>query len=269
MLGSSRESLTTLLNSVAGRSGDEGFAQAAGDLLSVASVISGDKALRTALVDGGQSVDSRAALVRDLFGARINAVATDILVAATAARWSDDNDIVEAIEAAAATIVFTTAEARGELDRVEEEIFLFARAVEANPELQMALTNPAATSEAKSALVADLVSARAAEGSAQLLSHVAANLRGRRADVALRQLSEIAAAKRDRIVAEVRVAIALTPDQSQRLAAVLGRLAGRNVSLNVVVDPSVIGGVSVRLGDDVIDGSIRTRLDQARRILVG
>jgi F-type H+-transporting ATPase subunit delta len=82
-------------------------------------------------------------------------------------------------------------------------------------------------------------------------------------------LSDLAASQRNRIVADVTVATALSPEQASRLAAVLARLAGREVSLNIVVDPAVIGGVSVRLGDEVIDGSVRTRLEQARRVLVG
>jgi F-type H+-transporting ATPase subunit delta len=117
--------------------------------------------------------------------------------------------------------------------------------------------------------VRDVLGGRTASGSAVLLEHTGANLRGRRVDVALKNLSDIAANLRSRIVAEVRVAISLNGEQITRLQNVLARIAGQQVSLNVVVDPSVLGGVSVRLGDDVIDGSVSTRLEQARRTLVG
>ena len=95
--------------------------------------------------------------------------------------------------------------------------------------------------------------------------HVAANLRGRRPDVAVEQLAELAARQRQRLLAEVRSAVALTPEQEQRLAAALSRLQGREVRVNVIVDPEVVGGIVVRVGDEVIDGSVASRLENARR----
>lgn len=269
MLGSSRESLIALQELVASRSADAQFAAAAGDLLSVSALLASDKPLRTAIVDSGTAVADRENLVRDVFSSRIGALALDFVIAAASRRWSSEDDLVEAVEIIGAQVVFAHADAQGVIDQVEEEIFHFGRAVDANPDLQMTLTNPALSGAAKSAVVSDVLAGRAAAGTAQLLVHTAANLRGRRVDAALTALSDIAAAQRQRVVAHVRVAIALTAEQATRMSAVLGRLAGRNVSLNVVIDPSVIGGVSVRLGDEVIDGSIANRLEQARRSLVG
>ena len=269
MLGSSREALATLRTFVDEQSAKADFADSPSQLLSAASLLSSDKALRVAMSDSGQPVESRVALVRELFGTRLSSTAVEILAQAASLRWSSSDDIVDAIEDMAAQIIFSLAQQVGELDRIENEIFTFSRALETNPDLQMALTNPALPGSAKSAVVRDVLASRAAKGTVTLLEHAAAHLRGRRADVALRTLSNAAAARRNRVVADVRAAIALTPDQSQRLAAALGRLSGREVSLNIVVDPNLIGGVSVRLNDEVIDGSIRTRLEQARRALVG
>lgn len=269
MLGTSRNSLSTLQSALAGRQAEAGFADAAADLLALAAAIAGDRSLRTALVDAGQAAANRQNLVRELFGGKVGAIALDTLLGAVDQRWAEDFDLVEALEALAAQAVFAEAGRTGELDRLEEEIFHFGRAVDANPELQMALTNPALPGAAKSAVVRDVLADRAHPGTRTLLSHLAANLRGRRVDAAVAGLSQIAAATRDRLVAQVRVALPLTAEQSSRLAAALSRLSGRAVSLNVVVDPSIIGGVSVRLGDEIIDGSVRTRLDQARRTLVG
>jgi len=268
MIGSSRESLKSLQQLVAARSGEPSFASASADLLNASALLASDKSLRVALVDSGQSPAAREAIVREVFGSRLGAMSVDILAAAAGTRWSSDNDVVEAIEAIAALIVFADADANKTLDRVEEEIFLFGRAVDANPDLQMALTNPALSGAAKSAVVHDVLAGRATAGAAQLLEYLAANLRGHRVDDAVKVLSNIAAEQRNRLVAEVRVVAPLVADQATRLSAVLGRIAGRSVSLNVVIDPSVVGGVSVRLGDDVIDGSIRTRLEQARRTIV-
>ena len=118
-------------------------------------------------------------------------------------------------------------------------------------------------------VVKDLVAAAAAPATTVVLTHIAANLRGRRVDAAVDSLSNLAAAQRERIVAQVRVAIELSAEQRERMARALARLAGRDVRLNIAVDPSVVGGASVRIGDDVIDGTMVTRLTQARRTLVG
>lgn len=269
MLGSSRESLTALQNQISAKRGDSGFAETGSELLNVTKLFASDKALRVSLADAGQPADSRESLVRDLLGSKISSLALEFVVAATRSRWSSPDDLVEGVESLAAFIVFAAAESAGELERVENEIFAFGHAVDANAELQMALTNPAFSPDLKAGVVRDVLADRVAKGSALLLEHTGANLRGRRVDVALKNLSDIAANLRNRIVAEVRVAIPLTSEQVTRLSSVLARIAGQQVSLNVVVDPSVVGGVSVRLGDDVIDGSVSTRLEQARRTLVG
>ena len=238
------------------------------ELLAIGALLGAEKSLRTALSDSGTSVEARQALAAELFAGKVNATTAELLSVVVAVRWSDANDLVEVVEELGAVVAFTAAEADGSLDAVEEELFLFGRAVEANPELQMTLTNPAVAADAKAALVRDLLSAAAPTATA-LLAHVAANLRGRRVDSAVTALSNLAAAQRERVVAQVRVAVALDDAQSERLASALARFAARPVHLNVVVDPSVIGGASVRLGDEVIDGTMLTRLSQARRSIVG
>ena len=132
----------------------------------------------------------------------------------------------------------------------------------------MALTNPALDGAVKSAVIRDLLSKQVNVVTLLISQYVVANLREQRADAAFNRMSEIAASLRNRIVAEVKVAIALTPEQSTKLAAVLKRIAAKDVSLNVIIEPTIIGGVSVRLGDEVFDGSIHSRLEQARRVLV-
>lgn len=269
MLGSSRESLTALQNTVSAKRGESGFEQAGSELLNVTKLLASDKSLRVAVADAGQPVEARENLVRDIFGSRISGLALDFVIAAARSRWSSADDLVEGVESLAAYIVFAAAETNNELDRIENEIFAFGNAVGANAELQMALTNPAFSAELKAGVVRDVLGGRTAKGSALLLEHSGSNLRGRRVDVALKNLSDIAAKLRNRLVAEVHVAISLTDEQKTRLSNVLARIAGQQVSLNVVIDSSVVGGVSVRLGDDVIDGSVSTKLEQARRTLVG
>ena len=132
----------------------------------------------------------------------------------------------------------------------------------------MRLTDPAVSAAGKAALVRDLV-ASATPTTVALLAHMAANLRGRRVDSAVTTLTNLAAAQRERVVAQVRVAVPLDEAQVERLSHALARFSDREVRLNIVVDPTVIGGASVRLGDDVIDGTMLTRITQARRSLVG
>ena len=238
-------------------------------VLAAAALLASDKSLRTALADGGQPAEARAALVRDIFGSKVDATASELIAAAVAVRWAAADELVDALDELGAVVAFTAAEADGSLSTVEEELFRFGRAVDVNPELQMTLTNPALSGAGKAQIIRDLVAATAAPTTTALLAHAAANLRGRRVDAVVTLLTNLAAAQRERIVANVRVAAALDASQEQRLASALARLQGREVRLNIVVDPAVIGGATVRIGDDVIDGTMLTRLTQARRSLVG
>ena len=265
MLGSSRESLAALRTSLDARSGEPGFAAVAGDLLAVASVLGREKSLRQTLADSGQPVETRQGIVRQLFGGQISETSVAVLGDVVAARWSDDADLVEAVERLGAQAAFVGADRDGSLDRVEDELFRFGRAVDSSPELQMALTDPSLPADRKAALVQRLVGSQASPVTAQLLAHTAANLRGSQPAVAVQHLADLAAEQRRRVLAEVRSAVALTDEQSSRLAAALSTLQGRQVRLNVIVDPEVVGGIVVSVGDEVIDGSIASRLEQARR----
>lgn len=265
MLGSSRDSLTALRAALDARSGDPGFGSVAGDLLAVAGVLGREKSLRLALADAGQPAAARAGIATTLFGGQIASESLGVLTDVVSARWSNDADLVDAVENLGAQAAFVVADREGSLERVEGELFAFGRAVDGSSELQLALTDPALSGERKAALVADLVGSSAAPATTTLLTHLAGNLRGRRPVDAVEQLTALAAAERQRVVAEVRSAVALTPEQQARLAAALTRLQGREVRVNGIVDPAVVGGVVVRVGDEVIDGSIANRLEQARR----
>ena len=196
-------------------------------------------------------------------------LAVEVVEAAVADRWSSSDDLVEGLEALGAQAAFAVAEADGTLDTVEEELFRFGRAVDASPELQMALTDPSGDASRKAAIVRDLLAGRSARATQQVLEHAAGHLRGQRIDAAIDRLVTLAAEQRARIVAEVRVAAPLEPEQERRMAAALSAIQGRQVRLNVAVDPSVLGGAHVKVGDEVIDGTVASRLEQARRALLG
>lgn len=265
MLGSSRESLAALRASVESRSGEAGFSSVSGDLLAVAGVLGREKSLRQTLADAGQPEPARVGVATSLFGGKVADVSLAVLLDAVRARWSNDGDLVDGVETLGAEAACITAERDGQLDRVEDELFAFGRAVDESSDLQMALTSPSLSDERKGALVRDLVGPSASPVTTQLLVHLAGNLRGRRPATAVEALARLAADQRQRLLAEVRAAVALTPEQHQRLAAALSRLQGREVRVNVIVDPTVVGGVVVRVGDEVIDGSVASKLETARR----
>jgi F-type H+-transporting ATPase subunit delta len=175
--------------------------------------------------------------------------------------------MVDVLAEAGQSLLLMSAEKQGRLDRVEEEIFRFGRIVDANPDLQMALTNPALDVVRKSAITSQLLEGRTDPLTLTLLENVTAELHGRPVQSAIADVSALAAQRRGRVVAEVRTAIPLTDEQSERLRAALGRLHHREVQLNVTVDPAVVGGLEVRVGDDVIDGTLSTRIEAARRRL--
>lgn len=265
MLGASRVSLTVLRASLDARRAEPGFDAISGDLLAVAGVLGQEKSLRQALADSGQPGAARAGIATSLFEGKISAPALAVLTDVVSARWSHDGDLVDVIEQLGAQAAFTVAEADGSLDRIEDELFTVGRAIDQSPELQLALTDPSLAAASKASLVRDLVGASAAPATTSLLAHAAANLRGRRPAAAVEELARLASDQRRQVLAEVRSAIALDTDQRTRLAAALTRLQGRPVRVNVVVDPEVVGGIVVRVGEDVIDGSIASRLEQARR----
>ncbi len=269
MLGSSREALASCREYLDGQRADSQFESLASELYSVANLLDSESVLRSALADSGQLTAVRENLAKEVFANRVSSLAMQVISLAVVQRWSDAFDLVLALEELAEQAVLTVAQTDGTLDATEEEIFLFGRAVDSSADLQMALTNPSTSSESKSAIVKDLVAARASKASATLLEYSISHLHGRRIDAVVQHLGEMAAKQRDRVVAEVRVAAPLTNEQVERLASVLSRLKGRTVRLNVAVDPSVLGGVHVSIGEEVIDGTVASKLEQARRAVIG
>lgn len=165
--------------------------------------------------------------------------------------------------------IFAVARSEGVLDRVEDELYQVARMLDSNAELGQRLSDPALEPSAKLGLVDGLLSGRAHPQTVSALLYVIAAGRGR-------QLAEIAdavvaraAAERNRQIAEVRTAIALDDDHKERLATALSQATGQQITVKVTVDPDVVGGVVVKVGDTVIDGSIARRLTELRSVMTG
>jgi F-type H+-transporting ATPase subunit delta len=163
-----------------------------------------------------------------------------------------------------ATALLEVSRAEGHLADIQDELFRFARTFEGSDELRAALTDPALPRERRIAVVEDLLGGKALQTSAALATFIVAAGRAGELPAIVDRFVELAAAEQRRAVAEVRSAIALTPEQTDRLREALNRATGKDVEVKVVVDPSVLGGIVARVGDLVIDGSVRHRLEQLR-----
>jgi F-type H+-transporting ATPase subunit delta len=163
-----------------------------------------------------------------------------------------------------ANALLEVSRAEGQLGEIEDELFRFARTFEASDELRLALTDPALPAERRVAVVEDLLGAKALRASAALASFVVAAGRASELPAIVDRFVELSAAERRRAVAEVRSAIALSPEQVDRLRLALNHATGKEVEVKVVVDPTVLGGLVAKVGDIVIDGSVRHRLEQLR-----
>ncbi|HZQ26641.1 MAG TPA: ATP synthase F1 subunit delta [Acidimicrobiales bacterium] len=166
-----------------------------------------------------------------------------------------------------AEALFVVAQAEGALSTVEEELFRVARTLETNDELRNALTDEAIPIDRRIGIVEDLLGPRAHPTTTALVSFIIAAGRGRELPEIVDKVVAAAAAQQARAVAEVRTAMPLTDDQRQRLAEALSKATGKQLELKLVIDPSILGGVVAQVGDSVIDGSVRHRLNQLREVL--
>jgi F-type H+-transporting ATPase subunit delta len=168
-----------------------------------------------------------------------------------------------------ATAIFTVAQAEGALERVEDELYAFARAVQTNAELRDRLVDPGIDTGAKLGIVADLLGGRAHPQTVSAVAYIVQAGRARQLGDITSALVQASAESRSQALAEVRSAVALDGEQQRKLAEALGRAAGRPVDLKVIVDPGVVGGLVAKIGDTVIDGSVARRLAELRTALTG
>ena len=163
--------------------------------------------------------------------------------------------------------ILDLAAAEGVLERVESEMFSIAQAVESSSELRSALTDPELPFDRKQAIIDDLIGGRASSLTVGVVQLIVSQGRASELPAIARDLVEMAAASRDRAVAEVRSAVPLDDETVDRLAAGLSKATGKAVEVKLVVDPKVIGGILARVGDTVIDGSIARRVESLRQTI--
>jgi F-type H+-transporting ATPase subunit delta len=244
-------------------------AQFSNDLFTILTVLSTSVGMRRALTDNARDAGAKAELISNLFGKNISAAAQSILASAASLRWSNPSELADAIEQLAVEAESFVADKNNELDQVEDQLFDFARVLTANPELRQALNTAADSDSGKVALLESITKGKYANSTLNLLRRVVVLRRGRNLDATLAAYSHYVSIRRNRVVAHVKTAVALDPAQQKNLVTALGKAIGKSVHINVEVDPKVLGGISIRYGDEIIDGTVVNRLAEASRALVG
>ncbi|YAL84136.1 F0F1 ATP synthase subunit delta [Dermacoccaceae bacterium W4C1] len=239
------------------------------ELQLVDRTLDGSAALRRALGDPAKEPAAKQKLAASLFSSHIGEPALSVVTTLAGQRWSADRDLADAVDLLVAESIVAGAEKEGRLDRVEQELFQVGRTVQTDSDLREALANRQRSGADKATLVDKLLESKAAPETTQLATLAASNPRGQRFDQALERYAKVAAGRREQLVALVTVANPLSDDLADRLRQTLADKYGKPIQLNVVVDQQVVGGVRVQIGDDVIDGTIARRLDDARRALAG
>lgn len=261
----SRASVAEVLTDVETVAADMGERPAVAEaLFGIAGVLAGNPGLRRTLAEASVESDDRAALLTRLFQGKVPTAALDVAVGVVGRRWSNAWDLVDALEGAGNQLLLITAEKERHLEAVEDQLFRFGRIVAGDSALRSALDDRSRSAEARARLAVSLLDGKADPVTVALVGQGVRSTSHPSTELAVDDLLELTSARRERSVASVTSAIALSPAQTDRLAAALTRLYGREIAVRVDVDPRVRGGLVIRVGDEIIDGSIATRLSAAR-----
>ena len=236
----------------------------AGELAAVADLLHSNLTLRNAVADPATPASVKSTLVRRVLAGKVGEPTLAVLDVASAQRWSVTRDLVDTLDRASTVAVLTGAANAGQLSEAEDELFRFGRILAREPELNLALTDPAVPTAAKERLVGSLLQGKATETTIRLATRAVTSARGVPLERALADVAALASARRQQLLAVVRSATTLDADRVSRLEASLRRIYGRDVHVQVEIDSSLIGGLTIRVGDEVVDGSIRHRIAQAR-----
>ncbi|KAA1420840.1 F0F1 ATP synthase subunit delta [Nocardioides humilatus] len=243
-----------------------GSATVADDLFSVAATLRSEGSLRRFATDSSVPAEAKSGLVSGLLDGKVDAATLELVKDAVARRWTRTRDLADALEQAG--VVAAVRSSGDDAGRLVDELFTVRSTVGSNSDLRSALSDPARSAADKAALVDSLLAGKALPATVALVKQALAGS-FRTVSAALEDYEKVAADVHGQGVATVRVARPLADGEQQRLADALSAQYGRSVHLNVVVDPEVLGGVKVEIGDDVIDGTISSRLDAARRKIAG
>jgi F-type H+-transporting ATPase subunit delta len=265
--GASAEHVAELTQRFDELAGSEGStATLADELFTVSRLLRSEPGLRRFATDVSLAPEARQGMVTTVFGKRLSAPTLDLLTDAVGRRWTLGRDLPHAVERLSEIAVVKSAGTHG--DRLTDELFSLGRIIDDNPDLRSALSDPARSVEDKAALLDRLLDKTALPATVTLAKQALAGSY-HTVTLALATYREVSAEAQGETVATVRVARPLAAADQKRLRDLLSSQYGTTVHLNVVVDPDVLGGIRVEIGDEIIDGTIASRLDEARRVLAG
>lgn len=267
--GSSRQSLVaarTALDAAVKGADAQAASTLSAELFFAADVLGSNISVRRALTDTSRDAAAKGILIKDLLASKVGTAAVGLLTELSALRWSGAKDLVQVIEQLAIEAEATAANISGELDRVENEMFVVSNTISNSSELRKAFKSDAPS--AKAQLAADLLK-NASSSTTKLVTHMVNSWRGRSIESAFADYQWALAARRNRVIALVRIAAPISQAQQDRLAEALNKQVGQPVRMNIEIDPAVLGGVSVKFADEIVDGSVSNRLAGAARALAG
>jgi ATP synthase F0 subunit b/ATP synthase F1 delta subunit len=246
---------------------DKGLSTLADDLTSVAGFLIHESAVTRHLTVQAEDAAPRVRLLERLVSGKVGQPALDVLKKAVSERWSAEPDLVDALELVARQALLIRAERAGQVDDVEDQLFRFSRILDAQPRLALLLGNYETPPDARIRLlrkVLDSAGAGVSPITAELLAKTVELLRGQSAEVAVQGLAEVAVARRGEVVARVSAATELSDAQQTRLTEVLSRIYGHPVTSQIQIDPELLGGLAITVGDEIIDGTLSSRLAAAQ-----
>lgn len=237
------------------------------EILAFAQLLAKEPRLRRALSDPSRTPDDRTALVQALLDGKVSQDALAPLATLASGRWSAPSELLDATELLGVDALLATADEAGELAEVEDEMFRFGQIVSGDPQLASTIGDSTVDPARRATLVRELLEGKAKPVTAKLAELAVQGFGGRSFSAALTRLVELAAQRRESEIAYVTVAEPLSEEEENRLASALSRIYGRQVSVKLTVDPAVLGGLSVRVGSDLYDGTVARRLATVRNAL--
>ncbi|QNG18271.1 F0F1 ATP synthase subunit delta [Rhodococcus triatomae] len=264
-LTQTRAALSSALDTVSPGAATAAAAQTGADLFSVVDTLDGARGLKAALSDSSAPEAARSGLAEQVFGGKVSSETLAVVKAAVTSDWSAPRDLLDSLVLLGRESLLKAAADQDQLDTVEDELFRLGRIVAGNPELEQALSDRTTEPRRKRELLTSVLYGKVTAVTEALVVQAVGRLRGTAPADVFDTLSNIAAAQRENLVAKVTSVSALSQAQSDRLATTLTRLYGKPVTVHVEVDPELLGGLVVRVGDEVIDGSAAGRLAALRK----
>ncbi|WP_299559877.1 F0F1 ATP synthase subunit B/delta [uncultured Mycolicibacterium sp.] len=242
----------------------DALSKLADDLVAVAKLLERESALLAVLAEPADAGERKAQLVDRLLAGKVGDPALQVVKTAAAQRWSAEADLVGAVEHAARLALLTRADRENVADEVEEQLFRFGRILDQQSRLAGLLGDYTAPVDGRIRLLDNVIGDRVHPITRALLAHTVELLHGRRADDAVTELAELAVARRGEVVAHVTAAAELSEEQRSRLTELLARIYNHPVSVQLHLNPDLLGGLTISVGDEVIDGSLSSRLAAAQ-----